>query len=114
MKKRRNMLGIALICVIGLFILGITYKPEKPGDSLTDIYEINTYIGDYLANYVPSDNERLNELVETIVTSVPRKEEDVLVVGINNCTFWKKNLFRKEILNSKHVVFMECEYGVND
>ena len=81
---------------------------------MTDIYEINTYIANYIKDYVPSDNKRLNELVETIVTSMPQKEEGVLVVGINNCTFWKRNLFRKEIINSKHVIFSECEYGMND
>ena len=110
--KRRYMLGVVLLLGIGISIFAITYKPEKPNDSLTDIYEIQACIMEYMEDNRDSENKRISELVKTITSVALSPREDCVVVSMKDCTFWKKNLFRKEIINSYQVYFLEGDYPV--
>ena len=48
-----------------------------------------------------------------VITVYPEKNE--VEVGMVKSTFWKKQIFRREVINSKYVKFVNCEsYMVND
>ena len=112
MKKKRRILSIATLFIVGSIIFGITYKPEKPNDSLTDIYEIQECIMEYMEDNRDSENKRISEMVKTITSVGLSPREGCVVVYMKDCTFWKKNLFRKEIINSDQVYFEEGDYPV--
>lgn len=112
MKKRKGILSVAAVFVICSIIFGITYKPEKPNDSLTDIYEIQACIMEYMEDNEDSENKRISELIKTITSVGLSPREGCVVVSMKDCTFWKKNLFRKEIINSDQVYFEEGDYPV--
>lgn len=109
--KSRYALGITILFIIGSIIFGVTYIPEKPCDSLTDVEEIGNYIVDYMVNYVPSNDEKMNELMRTIGSVSPHPQWNDVWVCIKDCTFVKKQLFKREIINSPYIKFMEWGSG---
>ena len=116
MKRRRYIIFIASLFIIGVTAFGVLYIPEKPCDSLTDLDEISEHIADYIGGYfdndIPTDNAKLNEMVESIAVVTVYPQWDEVEVAIVDCTFWKKQMFRKEIINSKYVKFSDCESGI--
>ena len=69
----------------------------------------------YMCNYVPSYNIMLNETIESIAIVSPRTQQGEVVVAIVDCTFWKKQIFRRKIVNSKYVRFENTDsYAIND
>lgn len=115
-KNKYFVYMIASLFIIGIITFGVLYIPEKPCDSLTDLDEISEhiadYIGDYFDNDIPTDNAKLNEMVESIAVVTVYPQLDEVEVAIVDCTFWKKQMFRREIINSKYVEFSDCESGV--
>ena len=115
MKKRKRILSIVVLFIVGSIILGFVYIPKKPYDSSSDIAATGDYIIEYICNYDPSYNIMLNETIESIAMVSPRTQQDEVVVAIVDCTFWKKQMFRKKIANSKYVRFENWDsYAVND
>ena len=84
---------------------------------MTDLNAISEYIADYYVDYYDNkdsmDDARLKQAIENVsaITVYPEKNE--VVVMLKECTFWNKQLFRREIINSKYVKFVEG-YVVND
>jgi len=115
MEKRKRILSIAALFIVGCVIFEFVYIPKKTYDSSTDVEAIGEHIIEYMCNYVPSYNFMLNETIESITIVSPRSQQGEVVVAIVDCTFWKKQIFRKEIVNSKYVRFENRDmYTIND
>ena len=117
MKKKKYVVFFVSLFIIGGLLFGVLYIPEKSCDSMTDLDEISDYIGDQVATYYDNrdaiDDARLKQVVENVsaITVYPEKNE--VEVALKECTFGNKQLFRREIINSKYVKFVEG-YVVND
>ena len=118
MKKRRIKLGLLALLIAGSITFGIMYIPEKPCDSFNDLAEISDYIADYIGDYldhdIPHTNQRLNKMVESIAVVTVYPQRDEVEVAIVDCTFWKKQLFKREIINSKYIKFVDSKGVMND
>lgn len=119
MKKKRFVIFVASIFIIGGLLAGILYIPEKPCDSMTDLDEIADHIGacvgDYYDNRDTTNDGRWSGMMESIAVITVYPEKNEVEVGMVKSTFWKKQIFRREVINSKYVKFVNCEsYMVND
>lgn len=81
--------------------------------SLEELEAINEYILDYLQYFTMTENEALNEMVESIVTTAIYVDQNVVSVGIKECSSDKVDLFKKHIIDSENVVFRDSESFVN-
>ncbi len=81
--------------------------------SLAELKAIKTYICDYIMNYVESDVNEINELIDSIVSVGTYIMQNKVFVEMINCTDEKIELFKKYVIESEYIVFEDIN-AIND
>ncbi len=92
----------------------LSYSAEIIGDDI--IYRqcktpwnnlVNTisYVSDFWESYVPSSDDNMNELMDSLVSIGIYDDKNVVFVEMLNCTEEKITLFKERIIDADYIVF---------
>lgn len=82
---------------------------EKCNVSKSQLEAINEFILDFIVNFENTEDEALNELVNSIVSTAIYIKRNVVCVGVKNCDDEKINLFKKIIIDSECLEFISSK-----